>query len=223
MAMLTRFRTELTGPSPAFVLAAIALFVALGGSSYAAISLGANSVKSRHIAKGQVKASDVAKNAVKSTKVADGSLVAADFKAGELAAASAGPQGPKGDTGPQGPKGDTGPQGDAGPQGPAGPAGPAGPKGQKGEPGLSGVETNYVVSEFNSLANKNVAVTCPADKQVIGVNATIQGEAGAQPTVAVRGTYRTSPTEAIAKASEIGAGTTASWLLVGQAICATVK
>jgi hypothetical protein len=81
------------------VMATVAVFVALSGSSYAAISLRDNSVKSRHIAKGQVRSSDVA----------DGSLVAGDFHAGLLAAASPGAVGPPGPSGAQGP---TGPQGE---------------------------------------------------------------------------------------------------------------
>jgi hypothetical protein len=79
-------------------VAYLALFVALGGSSYAAFKLGRNAVKSVNIAP----------NAVTSPKVKDGSLTAADFAAGAL------PAGPKGDTGAQGPKGDTGSQGPKG-------------------------------------------------------------------------------------------------------------
>ena len=61
-------------------LALLALFVALGGTAYAA--LGTNSVKSRHIAPKQVKRSDLAPNAVNSSRVANGSLRAGDFGAG---------------------------------------------------------------------------------------------------------------------------------------------
>jgi hypothetical protein len=88
--------------SYANVVASLALFVALGGSSYAVIQLSKGSVKTRHIAK----------NAVTTKKVRDASLLAQDFAPNQL------PQGPKGDTGgtgPQGPKGDTGPQGIPGP------------------------------------------------------------------------------------------------------------
>jgi hypothetical protein len=87
--------------SYANVVATMALFVALGGSSYAAVQL----------SKGQVKKKHLAKNAVVSKKVKDGSLLAQDFMAGQL------PAGPKGDTGPQGPKGDHGPKGDTGTNG----------------------------------------------------------------------------------------------------------
>jgi hypothetical protein len=93
----------------------IALCVALGGVSYAAVALPKNSVTSRQIKNGAIRHADLAKNSVTSTNVTDGSLLSADFKPGQLPAGPAGPQGPKGDTGAtglQGPKGDQGVPGD---------------------------------------------------------------------------------------------------------------
>lgn len=81
------------------VIAYLALFVALGGTSYAAVSLPANSVGGKQLKK----------NAVTSKKVKDGSLLRVDFKAGQL------PAGPRGATGPQGAQGVPGAQGPAGP------------------------------------------------------------------------------------------------------------
>ena len=88
-------------PSPRHgtVIAYLALFVALSGTSYAAVTLSNNSVLSRHIKAGQVKRSDLANKAGNASKVADGSLLAEDFKAGELPSGSPGPQRPKGNTG----------------------------------------------------------------------------------------------------------------------------
>jgi hypothetical protein len=80
------------------------MFVALGGTSYAATRLPANSVGTR-----QLKA-----NSVNSAKVRNGSLTARDFAAANL---------PVGPSGPAGPKGDAGPKGEAGPKGDTGPAG----------------------------------------------------------------------------------------------------
>jgi hypothetical protein len=111
------------------VMATIAVFMALGGSSYAAVALSANSVKSKHIGKGQVKFADIAKNAVTSAKVADGSLLATDFQTGQL---------PPGSTGSPGPTGPPGPKGEAGPPGANGEAGPPGPQGEAGPQGLQG-------------------------------------------------------------------------------------
>jgi hypothetical protein len=51
---------KLRKPSPAMVVACIALFVALSGASYAAFNLPDNSVRSRHIVNGQVKPVDLA-------------------------------------------------------------------------------------------------------------------------------------------------------------------
>jgi hypothetical protein len=88
--------------SYANVMATFAVFLALGGVSYAATQLPKNSVGAKQLKKG----------AVTSVKVKDGSLQASDFKAGAL---------PPGRIGPQGP---VGPQGPAGPQGAAGSSGP---------------------------------------------------------------------------------------------------
>lgn len=60
-------------PSPAFVLAAIALFVALGGGAYA-VSLGRNVVTARSIVNGAVKTGKIRDGAVTSAKLADGSV-----------------------------------------------------------------------------------------------------------------------------------------------------
>jgi hypothetical protein len=91
------------GLSYANVMATVAVFIALGGSSYAAVNLKKNSVRATNIAKGAVTSTKIAKNAVTSAKVKDGSLLSQDFKPGQLVA------GPKGDTGPPGPA--TGPAG----------------------------------------------------------------------------------------------------------------
>jgi hypothetical protein len=85
------------------VVALLALFVALGGSAYAATQLPKNSVGAKQLKKGAVtppKLSIAAKSTLTGPR---------------------GPQGAKGDTGPQGHQGDTGPQGRQGDTGPAGP------------------------------------------------------------------------------------------------------
>jgi hypothetical protein len=86
-------------------VAYLALFVALGGTSYAATSLSKNSVG----------AAQIRRNAVNSAKVKDRSLLARDFKAGELPAGAQGPPGPQGAGGAAGPGGAAGAQGPAGP------------------------------------------------------------------------------------------------------------
>ncbi len=91
-------------------VAYLALFVALGGTSYAAVKLPAKSVGSKQLKN----------SAVTSTKVKNGSLRGEDFKSGEL---PAGPKGAAGSPGSSGARGATGPQGPRGLQGLPGSAG----------------------------------------------------------------------------------------------------
>lgn len=67
-------RIARTRPSPAFVLAVIALSVALGGVSVAAVGLTTNEVKGRHIAAGAVSSSEVANGSLKSRDLSNGVL-----------------------------------------------------------------------------------------------------------------------------------------------------
>ena len=90
-------------PSPAIVIACVALLLALGGVSWAATALPRNSVGTAQLKN----------NAVTSGKVKNHSLLRADFKSGQVPKGPAGPAGPAGATGPQGPKGPTGPAGPA--------------------------------------------------------------------------------------------------------------
>jgi hypothetical protein len=81
--------------SYANVVATVALFIALGSGSYAAVTLERGSVKSRHIAK----------NAVTTGKVKDRSLLSQDFARGQLPRGERGEPGPPGAPGPAGPAG----------------------------------------------------------------------------------------------------------------------
>ena len=105
-------------PSPSMAVSLLALTVALGGTSYAAIKLPANSVGTPQLKRA----------AVTGVKVKDFSLFANDFAAGQI------PKGPAGPSGPAGPAG----AGTAGPMGPIGPAGPAGANGAQGPQGPQG-------------------------------------------------------------------------------------
>ena len=80
------------------VTATMALIVALGGTSYAAISLPANSVGSRQLKRDAVTNSKLGAGAVTSGTVRNGSLRAKDFKAGQLPAGPAGAAGAAGAT-----------------------------------------------------------------------------------------------------------------------------
>lgn len=92
------------------VVSMVALFVALGGVSYAAIALPSNSVGAKQIKKNAVTGKKIKKNAVTGAKIKDGSLLAKEFKAGQI---PAGPRGATGPTGPIGPVGATGAAGTA--------------------------------------------------------------------------------------------------------------
>ena len=160
-------------PSSAHVTAGLALFVALGGTSYAAGSLAANSVGSSQIKASAVKSSELAKSSVTSVKVKDGSLVKSDFKAGEL------PGGAQGAPGAPGTPGEKGLPGEKGAPGEKGEKGDTGEKGDKGDPGTSG----YVVitGAAQDLANGETAqpiVNCPAGKKAVGGGMTTSGSTG---------------------------------------------
>ncbi|MFA4927468.1 MAG: hypothetical protein WC558_03055 [Patulibacter sp.] len=107
--------------SSAHVMSGLALFVALGGTSYAAVTLPKNSVGTTQLRKNAVASSDIRGNAVTSAKVRNGSLGVADLSKSAVSSLKVpGPAGPAGPTGPAGPAGTPGAPGAGGPQGPAG-------------------------------------------------------------------------------------------------------
>lgn len=102
--MRTHLRSNLIGY--------LALFVALGGTSYAAVALPRNSVGATQIKTGAVRASEVK----------DRSLLAKDFKLGQLPGGAAGAPGAPGATGRTGPAGANGDPGMMGAKGDTGPS-----------------------------------------------------------------------------------------------------
>jgi hypothetical protein len=126
-------------------LALIALFFAIGGTSYAAVSLAPNSVGTRQL-----------KNR---------SVTLVKIRLGAIAAL-------RGDTGPRGLTGRTGSTGHTGPRGPAGARGAAGPTGPTGAQGPAGTfGTVTVRSQTLSVsagAQSGVAQTCPAGAVAVG-------------------------------------------------------
>ena len=90
-------------PSPAMVVACIALLVALGGTSIAAVNaLAPNSVGPVQLRAGAVTKPTLRSTAVTGVKVLNHSLSAVDFRAGSLPRGPAGPAGPAGAAGPAG-------------------------------------------------------------------------------------------------------------------------
>jgi hypothetical protein len=106
--MFANLRSRLTFAN---VTSAMALFVALGGSSYAALTVTGKNVKDSSLTGADIKNSSLGTRDIKNR-----SLLGKDFKAGQLPAGPQGPQGPRGLQGTQGPQG---PQGDPGPRGPS--------------------------------------------------------------------------------------------------------
>ncbi len=139
-------------PCPATIIALLALFVALGGTTYAAINLPANSVGTKQIKNG----------AITSAKVQDYSLLAKDFKRGQL------PTGARGLQGPQGPQGQQGPQGPQAPQGVQGLQGIQGQQGLQGLKGDTGPSDAYAVKgPFGFAASQEISVTVPTGLYVV--------------------------------------------------------
>jgi hypothetical protein len=138
--MTTFLRVRLTYAN---ITATIALFVALGGSAYAAISITGRDVRD-HSLSGR----DVAPNSIGSAEITNGSVRGIDIRNGTIAAGDlarplrqdlrAGGSSPRGATGPIGPTGAAGPLGETGPKGDIGPRGDIGPKGDTGLKGDAG-------------------------------------------------------------------------------------
>jgi hypothetical protein len=79
------------------VMATIAVFIALGGSSYAALRVTGKNVKD-----GTLSGKDIRNQSLTGGDVRNGTLAPTDFKRGALPAGPPGPQGPQGDPGPPG-------------------------------------------------------------------------------------------------------------------------
>ncbi len=150
-------------PTPAMVVACIALGVALSGTGIAAViaTLPRNSV-----GPAQLRA-----NAVTSAKVLNGSLRRADFGSGQLPAGRPGSPGP---AGPQGVKGDTG---------------PAGAPGLVGEVTLHSASVNVpAYTSVTVYSNRSVTANCDTGEKGLGGGTNWSGEGDATQLVTVLST-----------------------------------
>jgi hypothetical protein len=128
------------------IVACVALLVALGGTSVAAVSqLARNSVGTLQLRNGAVTNVKMRNNAINSAKVANRSLRSVDFAPGQL------------------------PAGPTGPQGPAGPAGPAGAAGPAGVIGAITVRTNFVSVPAGGVGfqSERVTASCQSNERAI--------------------------------------------------------
>jgi len=133
------------------VMATMAVFIALGGVSYA-------------VGKGSIGSREIQNNAVRGVDVRDGDLTVEDFAAGQVptgARGATGPQGVIGQEGATGPGGSAGSRGATGQDGSQGATGPQGTTGNQGPAGFSGTD---VVSQAVSTPPSTTEVdtiSCP--------------------------------------------------------------
>ena len=147
-------------------VAYLALFVALGGSAYAAVTVTGQNIKD-----GTITGKDV-----KSRSIGTGKLSATAVSSLTGERGPAGPQGPQGSQGQPGAQGPTGPIGLTGPKGDTGPGGPAGPAGPPGPPGPSGINGwEYRISRGEPIppgGTGTASINCPGGfptgKQAMG-------------------------------------------------------
>lgn len=103
-------------PSPAMIVASLALFVALGGTGYAVATIDSASVQNNTLRSADLKNN----SAVRSRDVVDGTLRCKDFDKKTRSSFCTTDTGPKGDAGDRGPAGPVGGTGNPGPSGPPG-------------------------------------------------------------------------------------------------------
>ena len=148
-------------PRHGTAVAYLALFAALGGSAYAAVTVTGTNIKD-----GTVTGRDVRNRSLGANELTPKALRSLTARSGSQGAA-----GPKGDTGPKGDPGARGPAGPRGSAGPAGPAGPMGPEGAPGPRGPSGYSGWSYHTEGHSIAPEDYetwGVNCPAGKHALG-------------------------------------------------------
>src|ERR1700743_1957893 len=132
-------------PTPAFVIAVVALFVSLGGTGYAAKQITAGSSKK--------------KAAAPVTKAQVNKMIAAYFT--KHRAELNGAQGPAGAGGKNGKAGDKGTQGDKGAQGDKGEKGDQGIRGEKGETGPQGPGAISLTTSLTEIGTHPLATVGP--------------------------------------------------------------
>lgn len=188
-------RARLMGYLRRHHVALLALFFAIGGSSYAAVALPPGSVGSLQLRKGSVTMAKLSTGTLTKLHGAQG----APGRLGPIG--PQGPAGPKGDTGSQGP---AGPQGATGPQGTTGPQGATGPQGRPGTFGTITVMKRSVTIPASTLWGG--AQQCNAGEVAVGGGASIgSGDGSGIANVSLQ-TSRPDPTS----------GTPTGWVAIAQ-------
>jgi Collagen triple helix repeat (20 copies) len=143
-------RRFVRAPSPATVLAALALLVATAGTATA---------QKKHFP--EFNGVDIIDNTLTGKDIKDRSLTAREFRGGL-------PRGPRGPAGLRGVTGATGAQGAAGAAGPKGDKGDQGPKGDKGDPGVSQFRRKELTFTQPANGQNNGIVTCDPGWVAVG-------------------------------------------------------
>jgi hypothetical protein len=166
------------------VIAIAALFIALGGVSYAAIKVPAGSVGTKQLKNNAVSGKKLKKNAVAGAKVRNGSLAAVDFAPGQLPAGATGPQGQTGLAGSDGAAGTTGATGATGATGPVGDTGSSSTAVMTGRSSLGSVNQSFAVSGISTAVaagNEGNETLSPAVPVTLGNLAVILNTAPGGP------------------------------------------
>jgi hypothetical protein len=155
-------------PTPAMVVACMALVLAMTGSAFAARAL----ITGADIKNGSITRADLSGRTVNSLQGKRGPAGHDGFTGARGPQGDTGPAGPTGPGGPAGPAGPQGPVGDTGSQGPTGRTGPVGPRGDtgpQGTPGQALVPTNGPVTNVDAGTPLAQRSTGPTDPNTDGV------------------------------------------------------
>jgi hypothetical protein len=181
MSTIKKLRTRITS---AHVIAMIALFVALSGSSYAAVTIRAsqirnNSIPGSKIKSGSIPATKLRNNSIAGNKLKNNSVGSAKLRTDALTPTSGGgnlinpsnqdtTSNPSSGSlrGPQGPAGPRGLQGAPGAKGDTGPTGPAGAQGAN----LTGLTQIAMPGTLDATGAGTVVATCPTGSVAVGGN-----------------------------------------------------
>jgi hypothetical protein len=208
-------------PSPALVLACVALTFALSGTGIAASTdvpdnsvgeaklkndavtspkIKGGAVQSSEIKDGTIATNDLHNDAVNNAKIAKNAVTATEVKDQSLLAVDFKPgQLPRG------------------PQGPPGPPGPAGPPGA----GVGGLERTSSQSSTDSTNSRSLPATCPSGKRVLGGGASVTGDGAANVTISE--SFPNSSLNGWTAAARESDATDATWQLTVYALCAAAS
>lgn len=141
------------------VVGYVALFAALGGTSYAAVSITPGSVTTRALANGAVTHAKLARNSIAGSNLRAHSLTATAFKPGALNQLVKSVSGAAGTNGADGAAGGVGPAGADGSDGADGAAGASGPAGHDGSASIAARARNTGSVTAPGEASTNVPLT----------------------------------------------------------------